>query len=125
LGSHCLRARVLPYLSEDEMELLRRVVCEAICGQPIAPVRSTSIHYASSGYIFHLAAVVGAGEELTKVVESLPGAGYATFLHSHKAQDLVFGLPSAALVTQHMRRLGYRLTTPHHVRAWLAHTELG
>src|SRR5262249_28612813 len=37
---------------------------------------------------------------------------------------LAFGLESAAQVRAELRRLGALLTTPEHVRGWLAHTEL-
>ncbi len=125
LGEDCLRANVYRHLSDADWQLLRAAVRRRLPGHTCTPIRTRNRYGdASSNYIFRLAAVLGGGEELTKAVEGWPADGYVPFARSQKRQDIVFGLPSARLVSQHMHRLKYALTTSFHIQAWVAHTEL-
>jgi len=125
LGEDCLRERLFQYLSDSDLEVLRSAINRRLPGVTSAPVKTSLLQYPASCYIFRLAAYVGSGTELTRVVEGWPANSYSSFVRSHKPQDIIYGLPSADLMVQHMRRLRFRPYTPFHIRAWLAHTELG
>jgi hypothetical protein len=124
LGEDGLRAKVLQYLSNEDLERLREAIRRRLTGLDPNRVTGPAGRHAASSNLFRLAATVGVGDEVANLVAQFPGVSYSAFVYSQRPQDIVFGLPSAALVSGEMRRLRYRLTTPMNIRAWLAHTEL-
>lgn len=122
IGDHCFREKVLQYLSLPDHALLRQAVRAEVATTPWP-----SVSYERPKYVFSLAAFLRVGEELTRVVEAWPPDLYANAWSTswyRIPQQVIFGLPSPALVSAYMRRLKLRLSTPSHIRGWLAHTEL-
>jgi hypothetical protein len=117
------RRYVLPYLSADEMARLRQQLLPRL--DPAG--WDTATNRAPNG-AYYLGAMLGAHEPLRRLVEGWPderfrgrpGSGY-----DDRPQEIIFGLGSAEEVERQMRRLGFLLRQPEHVRAWLAHTGYG
>lgn len=122
IGDRCFPEKVLQYLSPRDHESLRQAVRAEVATTPWP-----AVSYDRPRYIFRLAAFLGVGEELTRVVEAWPQNFYADAWSNswyRIPQQVIFGLPSAALVSTHMRRMKLRLGRPSHIRGWLAHTGL-
>jgi predicted DNA-binding WGR domain protein len=115
---------VLPLLSEDEREALKKRV-----RAKVTPANFPTDYYEEPSGEFLVAASLGLHDELLKVVEALPDDHYAVSggedWHDayHVPQLMCFGLGSAELVSKHARRLGLRMRFPEYMRAWIAHTE--
>ena len=119
---HGYRELVFPYLPADERAQLAARVAPLV-----TPAGFPTDVYASPPGAYLLAALLGVHEPLVRVVESLPRERFTHTSWNRDAyqvpQVLVFGLGSAALVDEHMRRLALVLRVPAYVRGWLAHTE--
>lgn len=121
-----LQQYVLPYLSDAEVAELREIVRPELT-LSLWPGIGAYSYYDLPPVQFFLAALLGAHDELRRLVETWPDDAYAGeewVDHYHRPQDIIFGLGEARLVELHMRRLKLRLRTPADIRAWLAHTEL-
>jgi predicted DNA-binding WGR domain protein len=120
-GDNCFHDSVLRYLSAEDCRFFRDAVRRELATQ----TWNLDV-YEHPAFIFRLASLVGGGEELTRVVEAWPDEAYGdTWSDTYnRPQEIVFGLPEAALVSRHLRRLSLQLKVPLHIRAWLAHTEL-
>lgn len=103
------RQYVFPYLSESEVEQMRQRLRRQIDWS----------RYPNS---YRLAAVLGLHDEMQSLVSQWSKDSLRTqyFDDVHTA---VFGLGDRHQVEYHMRRLNLKLEQPHHIRAWLAHTE--
>jgi predicted DNA-binding WGR domain protein len=114
----------LPYLDAKQVDALR-----ARCKGSLDPKTWPSDFYKAGPIGFYVAARVGGfADELRALVESWPDDRFsAQGWHSHyqAPQLIVFGLGSAELVEQHMRRLKLRPDRPEYIHAWLAHTGAG
>jgi hypothetical protein len=115
---------VLPYLTPAEKSRVGSAL----------QLDADPAHWPKMGHVtltpvaWRLAALLGRSEEVLGLVSRLTPeqvSGHHRPPMRVAAHDLVFGLGSAKLMQQHMRRLELTLTTPGHVRAWLAHTEYG
>src|SRR5262249_4062119 len=71
---------------------------------------------------FQLAARLGVHQELLAVVNRWRD-NVSDYSQNGALADIVFGLGDPGLVVHHIKRLRQGLTTPGHLRAWLAHTE--
>ncbi len=113
----CLRngfARfVVPYLTAGERDRVRQRLAPEVALAP-APDDPPSL-------ALRLAALLGMHAEVEAVVTRWPEGARA---HYRLRQEVVFGLGDPKRVVFHARRLGRRLDTPLHVRAWLANAEL-
>jgi hypothetical protein len=107
---------VVPYLTADERKQLReRLLPE------LRPEHWQNTWNAAPPVTYRLAALLGMHAEVEAVVNRWNSGDrdpWCTHL------DIIFGLGDAKRVEQHARRLGCQPTTPRHLRAWLAHTEL-
>jgi len=120
IGDGCFRDRALQYLSVKDHAFLR----EAVRAE-MATAAWPAVSRERPRYIFRLAAFLGVGDQLTRVVEGWPADLFANAGSKyHIPQQVVLGLSSAAEVSTHMRRLNLRLSAPSHILGWLAHTEL-
>jgi len=120
IGDRCFRDKALQYLSVNDHAFLR----EAVRAE-MATAAWPAVSRERPRYIFRLAAFLGVGDQLTRVVEAWPADLFANAGSQYKVpQQVVFGLPGSALVSTHMRRLNLRLSAPSHILGWLAHTEL-
>ncbi len=118
LGWH---EHILPRLTDTEKETLRKRV------RPKIKVTDfpTDFYDEPSGDFF-VAASLGMHDELLALVKSWPDDHFQGEDWNdayHVPQLMIFGLGSAELVNEHMRRLKLALREPHYMRAWLAHTE--
>lgn len=116
------RYEIVPYLSEDERELLQHRIQRHL---DLSRWPRDSF-YATPPAAFHLAAYLGMSEELQPLVESWPNNVYIEEDHYdyyHRPQEILFGLKTPEQMMYHLHRLGLTLNQPHHLRAWLAHTE--
>jgi hypothetical protein len=113
--------KAIPYLTPEERDDLRSAVRERL-RQTTWPANL----YTTPDPAFHLAAFLGMHADVEAVVLAWPDDLYPrTIFHSSDRQQpqlVVFGLGSADLVEQHMRRLKLPLSDQLYVRAWLAHT---
>jgi predicted DNA-binding WGR domain protein len=111
----------IPYLTAEERGALR-----ARCEGKLDPAKWPTDWYDPPAAEYFVAAATGGFEkELLDLVESWPDDRYAEqewHDRYHMPQRIVFGLGSAPLVEQQMRRLKLRLGTPELIRIWLAHT---
>jgi predicted DNA-binding WGR domain protein len=120
-GDNCFQDKVIRYLSDEDCRFFRAIVQRKLAAQTWP-----SDAYEHPAFIFRLAALLGGGKELTRVVAAWPDDAYPETWSDtyHRPQEILFGLPEAKLVSHHLRRLKLRLKAPLHIRAWLAHTEL-
>jgi hypothetical protein len=108
---------LIPYLTQEQLaplhEQLRERLQEALAGYRGGPPPEALL----------LAAAFGLHGQIEPVVSSWKAQPQTGPVET-RAQWVVFGLGSAELVRQHMRRLGLRLMSTRQVIAWLACTEL-
>jgi predicted DNA-binding WGR domain protein len=117
---HGFCRHVVPYQSDQEADSLRASL------RPKVTPRNWPADFYVTTELFQLAAALGMHGEVRAVVESWKDDLYGNEGwgdHYHQPQRVIYGLESAALVEQHMRRLGLQVTTADHLRGWLAHTE--
>jgi len=116
-----IRLYVLPYLSADQMEWIRKLIIPQIdvtfkprdlyCGWP---------------YCTYLAAMTGAHDTIRQVVKGIQDDRYTHDNwsdHYQRPQVLIFGLGDPEEVKHEMKRLRLSLKKPEYITAWLAHTE--
>src|SRR5262249_267010 len=113
------RRHAIPYLTPDETDQLRATLRNRL------PPALGKVSPRDLPLAVHPAAALGMHEQMEELFSGWrerPGR-----FSAHGRLDvpcLAFGLTSAARVSGQLRRLGVRLSTPEHVRGWLAHTEL-
>jgi hypothetical protein len=108
------RRHLVPYLTADEASRLREAVRERLPPQlaKVSPWQLPPAVYAAAGLGLHAE------------MEELLGGWTDGRPDAPDLPCLVFGLDGPGKVRRELRRLGGLLTTPEHVRGWLAHTEL-
>jgi hypothetical protein len=110
---------VLPYLSDDERESLRKQI-----RQNWDPTQGPQDHYSDLAPQCYLAASLGMHEEVYEITSSWPDDFLQNHAdHYHVPQILVLGLGSASLVESEWRRLKLTARSPEDARALLACTE--
>jgi hypothetical protein len=121
---------VYPYLDGPTREALRWQVA-ARCEPDEWLQHMTQNAYANLPTAYYLAPVVGAHEEVRRVVAGWPDGkfrsqGHYGLVHSFSAPwPTVLGLGDPDLVRQHVRRLGLVPCSPEHAAGYLAHTGAG
>jgi predicted DNA-binding WGR domain protein len=113
---------VFPRLPASDADRIRAEVREEL-----KVAKWPTDYYQRPALAFFLAALLGLHDEVLSVVRAWPDDFYGKSDwddYYHQPQRVVFGLGSAELVAQQMRRLRLRLHKPEFARAWLAHTEL-
>lgn len=117
-----LRDYVLPYLTEAEMQSLRKLLLPQI-----DPKNWPADVYHRPPIEFFLAAMVGLPDALLPVVQSWTEGQYGDtswdHTHYHQPQIIVLGLGSPQLVESQMRRIRLPLNKSQYIRGWLATTE--
>jgi predicted DNA-binding WGR domain protein len=125
------RFYVLPYLTKSETQAVRERVRRELeeTRWPSSWQSAPTSWQSAPKPAFHLAACLGFPDEMHALVDSWPDDLYADDTWSYdywqRPQEIVFGLGDPTRVDAEMRRLKLRLRLPHHIRAWLAHTEYG
>ena len=111
---------VIPYMTDAE-----RDDCRA-AARRVLPTLNFGNQPDRLGYFrFHVAALLGMAAELAVAADQVKAlaasnAGYA--VRFYDGARVLLGLGSAAEVSAAFRQAPLRLTDPHHVRGWLAHT---
>ncbi|MBC7880415.1 MAG: DUF4132 domain-containing protein, partial [Anaerolineae bacterium] len=113
---------VLPCLQPEEILQIRSQL------QPEITVRNWPQNQYERPWAFILIAYIdGMRDELKTVVESWPDDYYTKQFpyaaHYQHPEDIIFSLRDRKEIIAQFRRLGLKLTTPEHIRAWLALTE--
>src|SRR5262245_34627574 len=112
------RRYLVPYLCADEADRLREATRERLPA-PLGEVGPWHLPPA-----LYPAAALGLHAELAGLLSAWPEGRFRGLGASLDLPCLVFGVASAEAVRREMRRLGLLLSSPEHVRGWLAHTEL-
>jgi hypothetical protein len=118
---HGWRRYVLLELDDAERDALKKRVAPNV-----RPADFPTDYYEELSGDFLVAACIGMHDDLLAVVSSWADDRFTKEdWHDayHVPQVMIFGLGSAELVSQHMRRLGLTLRLESFMRAWLAHTE--
>jgi predicted DNA-binding WGR domain protein len=116
-----IRLYVLPYLSADQREWIRKLIVPQID----VTFKPRDL-YSGWPYCTYLAAMMGAHDTIRQVVKGIQDDRYTHDNwgdHYQRPQVLIFGLGDPEEVKQEMKRLRLSLRKPEYISAWLAHTE--
>ncbi len=118
---HGWRRYVLPELDDAARDALKKRIAKTV-----KPSDFPTDFYEEPSGAFFVAACIGMHAEMLALVSSWKDDRFTEDdWHDayHVPQVMIFGLGSAELVSQHMRRLRLALRQKAFMRAWLAHTE--